>query len=124
MLRTPFQIARAGIAASEYLCLHAFFHFHPRPEFQNPHANFMLSGALLGKSRKIQEKILFDLFVGRRPTLYARLMAHLEVDVLKTLMLTGVELTEREENHLYHCPECLDLMANAIIHQLQTERVD
>jgi hypothetical protein len=51
-------------------------------------------------------------------------VAHLEIEVLKQLMLTGVELTEKEENHLFHCSECQEAMAKATIRYLEKEQLD
>jgi hypothetical protein len=48
-------------------------------------------------------------------------MAHLDVALLRKLMLTGFDLTEEEEDHLFHCPECLEVMVNATILHLERE---
>jgi hypothetical protein len=50
-------------------------------------------------------------------------MHHLDLELLKRLMLTGSELTEDEERHLFHCPDCLHAMADVTIRHLQEEPV-
>ena len=46
---------------------------------------------------------------------------HLDIEKLKKLMFSQMQLTEEEDRHLFHCAECKQNMVQATLDQLPSE---